>query len=76
MLTFAIVFLSFNLFRITQNRLCFGYVFKHLIYLWAKTNEYFNFDYLLIENILELVDGSAVTDIYLIRPPGNAKVSD
>lgn len=32
MLTFAIVLLSFNLFRFIQNRLCLGYVSKHLIY--------------------------------------------
>lgn len=32
MLTFAIVVITFNLFRLTQNRSCFGYVFKNFIY--------------------------------------------
>lgn len=77
MLTFAIVFLSFNIFRLTQNRSCFGYVFKNVIYWLREKKSMFQF---LIhykkKNILELMDGSAVMGICEIKQLDNVKVSN
>lgn len=78
MLTFALVFFSFSLFRFLQNRVCSGYVLSLLLHV--LDNRELIFFLMLIncqqKNISELVDWSVVMDICLIKQLGNAKVSD
>lgn len=65
MLTFAIVLVSFNLFRFIRNRSCLGYVPKHLIYQLKRKEIIISiFDQLIIETHFRS-DGWACCDGYL-----------
>lgn len=45
MLTFALVFFSFSLFRFIQNRVCLGYVLRLLLHVLVNGKVmFFNFD--------------------------------